>query len=45
MQRALGGVFSIADPIGGCPTAGGFFLHTALFFLVMWGLMMFPHEG
>jgi hypothetical protein len=45
MQRALGSVFSIADPVGGCPTAGGFFLHTALFFLVMWGLMMFPHEG
>ena len=43
VQRALGGLLDIADA-GGCPTATGFFLHTALFFVVMWGLMMFPHE-
>ena len=33
----------IADG-GGCPTAAGFFLHTAVFFVTMWGLMMFPRE-
>ena len=43
VQRALGGFLNIADA-GGCPSATGFFLHTALFFFVMWGLMMFPHE-
>lgn len=43
VQRALGGFLDVADT-GGCPSATGFFLHTALFFLVMWGLMMFPHE-
>lgn len=43
VQRAIGGFFSVADGAG-CPSAQGFFLHTAVFFLAMWGLMMFPNE-
>jgi hypothetical protein len=43
IQRILGGFITVVD-VGGCPTANGFFLHTALFFLAMWGLMMFPTE-
>ena len=43
IQRVLGNILTISDGEG-CPTPGGFFLHTALFFLTMWGLMMFPIE-
>jgi hypothetical protein len=43
IQRIIGSFITIVDD-GGCPTAGGFFLHTALFFFTMWGLMMFPTE-
>jgi hypothetical protein len=43
VQTFLGGFLNIADTAG-CPSATGFFLHTAVFFIVMWGLMMFPHE-
>ena len=43
VQRALGSFLTISDGEG-CPSAGGFFLHTALFFLTMWGLMMFPTD-
>ena len=42
-QRFLGGVFAMASDRG-CPTAYGFFFHTLLFFLVLWGLMLFPRE-
>jgi hypothetical protein len=43
-QSVIGGwLFTIADA-GGCPTAGGFFLHTALFFFVLWGAMLFPRD-
>ncbi len=42
-QRLFGNVFSIASE-GGCPTAYGFFFHTFLFFLVMWGIMLFPRD-
>lgn len=40
-QHALGWIVNIADN-GGCPTSTGFFIHTGLFFLVLWGAMLFP---
>ena len=43
-QKVLGWIFPIADG-GGCPTASGFFLHTALFFFVLWGVMLFPRDS
>ena len=42
-QRVLGWLIDIADG-GGCPTANGFFIHTALFFFVLWGIMLFPRD-
>jgi hypothetical protein len=43
-QKVLGWLFMVADG-GGCPTAPGFFLHTALFFFVLWGVMLFPRDS
>ena len=43
-QKALGWLFTIGDG-GGCPTATGFFFHTALFFFVLWGVMLFPRDS
>lgn len=43
MQRALGSFVSIASD-SGCPTPIGFFVHTFLFFLLLWGLMLFPRD-
>jgi hypothetical protein len=43
-QKVLGWMFMVADG-GGCPTAPGFFLHTALFFFVLWGVMLFPRDS
>jgi hypothetical protein len=42
-QGAFGFIVHIADS-GGCPTAVGFFIHTALFFLVLWAAMLFPQD-
>ena len=42
-ERVFGWLFTIADG-GGCPTATGFFLRTAIFFFVLWGIMLFPRE-
>ena len=42
-QRVFGAILTIADS-GGCPTSLGFFFHTALFFLVLWGIMLFPRD-
>jgi hypothetical protein len=42
-QNVFGWLFHVADN-GGCPTASGFFLHTFLFFLVLWGAMLFPRD-
>jgi hypothetical protein len=42
-QRVFGALFTIADS-GGCPTSLGFFFHTAVFFLVLWGIMLFPRD-
>jgi len=43
-QNVIGWIIPIADN-GGCPTATGFFLHTSLFFLVLWGAMLFPKDS
>jgi hypothetical protein len=40
-QTLLGGLFEVAHPMGAA-TPAGLILHTALFFLAMWGLMMVP---
>ncbi len=42
-QRLLGRVLTVASE-GGCPTAYGFFLHSLVFFLVLWGMMLFPRD-
>jgi hypothetical protein len=42
-QRLLGGVLTVASE-GGCPTAYGFFLHSFVFFLILWGMMLFPRD-
>ena len=41
-QTLLGGLFEVAHPMGAA-TPAGLILHTALFFLAMWGLMMVPN--
>ena len=42
-QGLLGWIVTVGDR-NGAPTATGFFLHTALFFLVLWGAMLFPRD-
>jgi hypothetical protein len=42
-QRILGRFISIASD-GGCPTAYGFFAHSIVFFIVLWGMMLFPRD-
>jgi len=44
LQKFLGSWIDIASP-GGCPTPTGFFLHTALFFVLLWSLMLFPRDA
>ncbi len=44
MQKFLGSLVTIASE-GGCPTPSGFFLHSALFFIVLWSLMLFPRDA
>lgn len=41
-EQFLGHIFTIAS--NGCPTPLGFFFHTTLFFLVLWGIMLFPKD-
>ena len=43
-QKVLGWIVTLADA-GGCPTALGFFAHTALFFVVLWAAMLFPKDS
>lgn len=43
-QTVIGWLIPIADRAG-CPTALGFFLHTGLFFVVLWGAMLFPRDA
>ncbi len=42
-QRLLGGLITMASD-SGCPTAYGFFGHALLFFLILWGMMLFPRD-
>ena len=42
-QRLLGGFITLASDKG-CPSTYGFFIHTALFFFVLWGFMLFPRD-
>lgn len=42
-QRAFGSWVDIAGNEG-CPTPYGFFIHTGLFFFLLWALMMFPRD-
>ena len=42
-QRLLGGLLTFASD-SGCPTAYGFFAHSLLFFLILWGMMLFPRD-
>lgn len=43
LQKFLGGWVSIASE-GGCPTPTGFFLQSALFFVILWSFMLFPRD-
>jgi hypothetical protein len=42
-QQIFGWLVHIADS-GGCPTAAGFFFHSGIFFLILWGIMLFPRD-
>ena len=42
-QSLFGWLTPLADR-NGCPTATGFFIHTAFFFIVLWGAMLFPRD-
>ncbi len=42
-QSFLGYFITIADSLGH-PTPQGFFVHTFVFFLLLWGLMLFPRD-
>lgn len=42
LQRIVGGIFHVIS--GGALTIYGLFLHTALFFCIMLGLMLLPSE-
>lgn len=39
----FGRFFEICNE-NGCPTSSGFFLHTIIFFFVLWGIMLFPRD-
>ena len=43
-QNSFGWLFTISDH-NGCPTPLGFFLHTTVFFFVLWGAMLFPRDS
>lgn len=43
IQKFIGGWVTVANE-GGCPTPAGFFLHSALFFLVLWSFMLLPRD-
>ena len=42
IQKFIGGWVTVAND--GCPTPSGFFIHSGLFFLVLWALMLFPRD-
>ncbi len=39
VNSLIGGV-----AVGGCPTSFGFMLHTLVFFLASYGIMLFPRD-
>jgi hypothetical protein len=41
-ESFFGRFFTVAN--NGCPTSGGFFFHTILFFFILWGIMLFPRD-
>jgi hypothetical protein len=41
-QAIFGSLFQVAHPMGAA-TPAGLILHTVVFFLAMWGLMMIPN--
>lgn len=41
-QMLFGRFFAISS--GGCPTPAGLFFHSAVFFVVLLGLMLFPRD-
>lgn len=43
-QNTLGWLFTVSEK-GGAPTPLGFFFHTLVFFLVLWGAMLFPRDA
>ena len=43
IQKSVGSWVTVATE-GGCPTPAGFFIQTGLFFLVLWGFMLFPKD-
>jgi hypothetical protein len=43
IQKFIGQWVTVA--VDGCPTPTGFFIHSGLFFLVLWSLMLFPRDG
>lgn len=43
-QDVLGWLFTISTH-DGAPTPLGFFFHTFIFFLVLWGTMLFPRDS
>ena len=43
-QDVLGWLFTISTH-DGTPTPLGFFFHTLIFFLVLWGTMLFPRDS
>ena len=43
-QDVLGWLFTISTHEG-APTPLGFFFHTLIFFLVLWGAMLFPRDA
>jgi hypothetical protein len=43
LQKTVGHWVTVASE-GGCPTPTGFFVQTGLFFLVLWGFMLFPKD-
>ena len=42
-QQVLANIFTISSD-SGCPTPIGFFFHTIIFFLILWGIMLFPRD-